>query len=205
MAEQRLGDRSIVVSPGYLHRGEQGWAGYRVHRARAAKLVASDNGFPNVLPSLREVDEPADGVSTVLGRHTPMPNYLLGPIRVAGWGGRRRDRPLLHGKLMVLGVLTWEEDDFGQEDRHFFPTSVWWGSANWTGAAAQHLEVGSWVEDQALARHATDFLSDVLMFSEPGESIEDAPTPSLMPIEYDDEASAEYAAEYGWQPGDQEW
>jgi hypothetical protein len=59
------------------------------------------------------------------------------------------------------------------------------------------------VADQELARHARDFVSSVIQFSESWESVAEDPEPDLVRIDYDFEALADYAAEWGpWEDPD---
>jgi hypothetical protein len=88
-------------------------------------------------------------------------------------------------------------DDFTHEDQHFFPSSVWWGSANWTTASANHLETGFWSRDHELAKHPREFVSDVIRFSERWETSSNEPAPVFSAVDYDTEAMAEYLAEFG--------
>jgi hypothetical protein len=149
-------------------------------------LTAADNGFPNVLPGLRE--RMPGGEVVVLGPSSPMPGYVVGPVRTVGMSGADSRKPLLHAKLLVLGYEMWGEDDFGHEHHWFKPTSVWWGSANWTGTSRSHLEMGVWSEDVALAREATAFLDDLIGFSEPLTSAAPNPEADLVAVDYDSEA-----------------
>src|SRR6266511_407703 len=108
----------------------------------AHRLAAANNGLPNVLPDLVDLAPAADGEPVVVGPHDEMPQRMLGPLRIAGWRVQYgRQAPLLHAKLLVLGALQWGEGEFGEEFQFFRGLSVWWGSANWTTASAQHLEV----------------------------------------------------------------
>jgi hypothetical protein len=166
----------------------------------AMRLMAAGNGFPNVTPDLVDMAPPEEAGNGLLGPEDEFPRYLLGPVRVAGW---RKKGPLLHAKILVLGTVLWAEDEVGRELQIFSPDSVWWGSANWTSESKNHLEVGSWVADQGLARDARDFVSSVIQFSESWESVAEDPEPDLVRIDYDFEALADYAAEWGpWEDPD---
>lgn len=138
-----------------------------------------------------------------------MPEHELGPVRVLGWRGKDAGKPLLHAKLLVLGELAHNiygpDDGYGIEVCQFEPQAVWWGSANWTESARSHLEVGFACDDPALAREAADFVADVIAFSEPADTACPGPEPNLVRAEFDDEAMAEYAAEFfsesDWEMG----
>ncbi|MGF1617585.1 MAG: hypothetical protein ACFCU2_07225 [Acidimicrobiia bacterium] len=140
-----------------------------------------------------------DGRATVLGPYSQMPEHELGPIRVLGWQGKERKKPLLHAKLLVLGELafvTYSPDDAPEFEKwEFTPQSVWLGSANWTRGSRSHLEVGFWSDDENLARHATWFIEDVMAFSEPAGSTCAGPEPNLVALDFDDEAMAAAARE----------
>jgi len=123
-------------------------------------------------------------IGCVLGPTSQEIQYGVGPLRVVGWLGDKR-KPLLHAKLLVVGRAVWEERHLGEhgeyteESLRFEPQSVWCGSANWTIAAPRHLEMGMWSDDPQLCEHATDFLDDLICFSEPHGSTSDDPDSDL--------------------------
>lgn len=51
--------------------------------------------------------------------------------------------------------------------------------------------------------HAKGFLTDLLSYSEPFGSQHLAPEPELGPYEFDNEAMADYAAEFDCEPDDE--
>jgi hypothetical protein len=163
------------------------------------RLVQDGNPFPNVLPELRWTLPGDGGRPTMLGPYSPLPQHDLGPVRLVGWNGNRPRKPLLHAKLLVLGVLDMEQcgpdDGMYVEELRFTPESVWCGSANWTDAARSHLEVGFWIDDRTLAAQAAGFVGEVLAFSEPVGSTCARPEPNLVRVEFDDVAMAEAALE----------
>ena len=59
--------------------------------------------------------------------------------------------------------------DYGSDERGWSSGRqvVWWGSANWTESSSDHLEVGFVSHDAELIDAATDFVADVIAFSEP--------------------------------------
>ena len=81
---------------------------------------------------------------------------------------------------------------------------MWWGSANWTNTAPAHLELGAWSTDPALVREATDFLGDLIAFSEPLGSTARDPEADLVRAEYDDAAMAEAMRDLEPEPWDDE-
>jgi len=124
----------------------------------------------------------------------------LGPIRVAGWR-RAIDgtaRPMLHAKMLVLGVTTYYEDDemFAGDVLRFHPKSTWMGSANWTQAARRHIEFGVWSSDVDLVQHNYAYLLSLLTFSEPRGASTIGPEPDLVSAVWDDDAFREYFAKH---------
>jgi hypothetical protein len=105
--------------------------------------------------------------SVIQRQRTPEPKRSLSlAVRVLGHRGDRE--PLPHAKLLVLGELKHWHDPWGEcSEPRFVPQTVWWGSANWTNWSQKHLEVGFVCDDPTLAQEATDFVADVIAFSEP--------------------------------------
>jgi hypothetical protein len=164
-----------------------------------ARLAQADCGFPNVLPGLRHrYRKDADGGPLGIDPHVPKWEHQLGPVRVTGGRGPTAGKRLAHAKLFLLGELFWADDnpDYGMhvEETFFEATSLWWGSANLTGPSA-NLEVGFWCDDPELLRWAVGFMDDLLAFSEPADSQCAGPEPNLLPVEWDEAAMREYAAE----------
>jgi hypothetical protein len=132
----------------------------------------------------------------------------LGPVRVAGWQRPPRGQPpapLLHAKMLVLGVTTLSEDEnTGEEVWRFEPKRTWLGSANWTVPAMEHFEFGIWGNDPDLVRRNLDALLDVLRFSEPWGSTHPGPQPELVEAEWaDDQEFIDYLAEWGPEEPDE--
>jgi hypothetical protein len=166
------------------------------------RLVTSfELGFPNVaLTQLAGLTPAVDGEALTVGPYTPreLTELDLGPVRVLGHRGRHGDdrKPLPHAKLLVLGELTHSHDPWGEcSEPRFEPQTVWWGSANWTNPSQTHLEAGFACDDPALVREATDFLAEVIAFSEPVGTTCAGPEPNLVRVEYDDAAMAAAAEE----------
>lgn len=147
-----------------------------------------------------------DGSPPVIGPSSGMmPPVDLGPVRVVGWrkADDGRPRPMLHAKLLVLGVATFQEDDeFGQEIFSFDPKTVWLGSANWTMAGRSHIEFGLWSTDPQLVERTFKYLESLLTFSEPRGSSTAGPEPQLVSAVWDNEAFYEYLAEHAPDPAD---
>lgn len=142
-----------------------------------------------------------DGKPPVIGPYGPMPGaeLVLGPVLAAGYlpGPGHRSPPLLHAKMLVLADV--DDLDYGDENdgTRLTPVKVWLGSANWTRAAAQHLEFGLWSSDPQLVRATLDFLRDVIRVAEPLHSTAASPTPQYVDAEWDDDAFREAARELG--------
>ncbi len=124
----------------------------------------------------------------------------LGPVRVAGWQ-RARDgsrRPMLHSKVLVLGVTTYYEDDemFAGDVLKFHPKTTWMGSANWTYASRRHIEFGLWSREPDLVRHNYEYLLSLLTFSEQRGAATIGPEPELVSAVWDNDAFREYLAEH---------
>lgn len=138
---------------------------------------------------------------TVIGPSGPAPgSWGVGPLCVAGWG--REGKPLLHAKVLVLCAhWRWEVDTgYGYliQDE-LTPMRFWIGSANWTRKSADHLEVGVWSDDEELCAHMLGAVASVVAFSEPFSADGPAsvvPNPAMVPIEWDDDACREAAAQY---------
>lgn len=161
-------------------------------------VTSSELGFPNVaLTQLAGVTPAVDGTPLIVGPSTPREatEHDLGPVRVLGHRGGDR-KPIPHAKLLVLGELTHFHYPWGEcSEPRFEPHTVWWGSANWTKRSQKHLETGFVCDDPALVREATDFVAEVIAFSEPVGTTCAGPEPNLVRVEYDDAAMAEAAGE----------
>ncbi|OMC26433.1 hypothetical protein A5738_02885 [Mycobacterium colombiense] len=122
-------------------------------------------------------------------------------MRVAGSRVRNdQHKPIAHAKLLVLGEIGVESfgPDFApdyDEECRFIPQRVWFGSANWTEAARNHLETGFACDDAQLVEEATSFIAEMIAFSEPVDSASVGPEPNLVQVEYDEDAIAQAAAE----------
>ena len=173
------------------------------------RLRNPEKALPNFsLSRLRDMAPSDSGRSApILGPYSQMPEHDLGPVRVAGWD-RNGNKPLLHAKILVLGHLVHNvygpDDCLGEEMLDFEPRTVWWGSANWTKLTRKHLELGFACDDADLVREATEFVSDVIAFSEPVDSVCVGPEPNLVGVEFDDAAMREALAERE-PPDDEDW
>lgn len=169
------------------------------YRKKIADYAENASGFRK--EALVELDDwgprGADGLTEVIGPWTRLPllSDPLGPVRVLGYRGDKT--PILHAKLLLLGVVYWLEDhEFLTERLVFRPQRLWWGSANFTTFSQSHLEIGTLTDDPGLIEHAYRYLLDIIRLSEPFHSQTLWPTPDLAEAEWDDAAFEEYVAEH---------
>jgi len=148
-----------------------------------------------------------EGNAPVVGPYDGLPDPTdLGPIRVVGWQKAvdGSARPMLHSKLLVVGVTTYYEDDemFAGHIPTFRPLATWMGSANWTYASRQQIEFGLWSHDQQLVDRNYRYLLSLLAFSEPRGASTVGPEPNLVSVVWDDDGFREYLAEHPDRFGD---
>jgi hypothetical protein len=172
-------------------------------RARFRDVLDRSPGFP--AKALHELEwllpHDDEGQIPIVGPSSPTPAVQLPALRSVGYrkvGGRLV--PILHAKLLLLGVLIWQEDeDYGSgEVLRFKPERLWVGSANGTRSSRSSLEFGCWLDDWKLLEVARRFLAQVLRHSEPFDPDADDMTPELVDPDFDDEAFAEAVAEREW-------
>jgi hypothetical protein len=181
---------------------------FRPHKlTRLQKVLDCGRGFPAAAFEGLETLMPLDdlGQPQIVGPYSPAPNHMFRPLRTLGYrrvGGKLV--PLLHAKLMLLGELTWMEDEeFGLGDiTRFQPRKLWIGSANGTFSSRFNLEIGCWQTQPELLSSAQDFLAQILANSEDLDPAADTMEPELAEPVYDDAAMAEAAAllddDYDW-------
>ena len=170
--------------------------------------------FPSeAVPGFHEEMGPVDDAGRPMvvdpGTLWPPRPPSIGPVRV--WGYRTQGpKPLAHTKLLVVGKVArfknyaWPEGGPG-EYQTFLPEAVWFGSANWTGrSATQHLEMGAFTTDPAFIEGCLDYVSRVVLESEPLGSKHPTKQPEMQPIEWDDEAFHDYFAEFVFRD-DEDW
>lgn len=153
------------------------------------------NGFPNAaISGLAGLIPANDGERVVVGPYTPreVVEHVIDPVRTLGWRDRKSDNPIVHAKMLVLGEIDWPtyETPYGTDEGspRYTPQTVWLGSANWTEGSANHLEFGIVSRDAELLEAATDFVADVIAFSEPLGSSCAGPEPNMLGYEVDDAA-----------------
>jgi hypothetical protein len=155
------------------------------------------------LPAFDTVLPRVDGQPAIIGpRDFPLEEYELGPVRVSGWRGEWD--PILHAKVAVCCEAWIGEDDFGYERSGISAVRAWIGSANWSDHSANHVELGAWIDDRELADRCLDFVGGVIRDSEPLDSNEPRPKPELAEADLDDDAFADYAAQFGFDDPDRQ-
>ncbi|MCP3811204.1 hypothetical protein NLX62_02460 [Mycobacteriaceae bacterium Msp059] len=158
------------------------------------------NGFPNAaISGLAGLVPARNGERVIVGPYTPreVVEHVIDPVRTVGWLKEAKDNPIVHAKMLVLGEISWPiyETPYGTDEGspRFTPRTVWMGSANWTGGSPYHLEFGIVSQDSELLSAATDFVADVIAFSEPLGSSCAGPEPNMLGYEVDDAAMWEAA------------
>jgi hypothetical protein len=168
-------------------------------RSEIERLTADGGGvLQRLLPNLEFWGPATEGGPPTIDPNSAVEFHEreLEPVRMFGWRKiGNRQVPILHAKLAVCCVAyTWEGEMGGWDDL-LSPLRVWMGSANWTRGSLRHLEFGAWTHDQALAKAALEFVTDVIRSSEPFDSTAVPPTPELVEGRWDNDAFAELAAE----------
>jgi len=170
-----------------------------------------ENGIPvpsEAISGFHEDMAPVDpmGNRLVVDPSTPWPPRppSIGPVRVWGYVASGRTKPLAHTKLLVLGTVSWFKNyswpEAGGEPEYerFDPELAWFGSANWTWpAAVEHLEMGAFTTDPEFVGGCYEYISRVVLESEPLGSGTLSKTPEMQPVEFDSKAFAEYFGEWG--------
>jgi hypothetical protein len=170
--------------------------------AAVRKLARHGNPLSGAyLPGFEELALPdANGAAPIITPHSgKLDPVQLGPVRVVGWQQAQGEkRPMLHSKLLVLGVTTHYEDDemFAGDILKFHPKVTWMGSANWSANSRRHVEFGMWSSDPALVQHNFDYLLSLVTFSEPRGVATVGPEPELVSAVWDDDSFREYFAEH---------
>jgi hypothetical protein len=173
------------------------------HRETVDQLCQDTTGIPQVfLPGFDGLAPLGPYGPAVIGAGSPWPiaDVTLGPARFAGWRPEKKgaQAPLLHSKLLVLGVAEageWDEDPGMGMNYKIAPKKAWLGSANWTEPSPTHLEFGVWTTDRGLVAATFDFMTDVIAFSEPLDTAATEPTPELVRAVWDDASVAEALAD----------
>ncbi len=148
-----------------------------------------------------------DGQPALIGPYDRPDDTVVPTIRTLGWRKTRNENvPIVHAKLALLGHLWWhDEDGLGMvtDVVGFSARRLWISSANFTRSSRHSLEFGFWTEEQSLLDGAERFLVLMMGSSEGVDPESDAFRPDLAPYEFDDEAMAEAAADFGWDAEDE--
>lgn len=173
-----------------------------------AELNQRTPGMPiRAFSALSGLAPTVDGRPALIGP-TDRPDQTVVPtVRTLGWRPAPGDIvPIVHAKLALLGHLWWhDEDELGYVDEviGFRARRIWISSANLTRASRRSLEFGFWTEEPSLLAGAERFLVKMMGSSEAVNPTTDAFEPDLAPYEFDDEAMADYAAEFGFGIADE--
>ena len=130
----------------------------------------------------------------MIGPYTPreVVEHIIEPVRILGWRSGRRN-PIIHAKMLVLGhgcvAGCYGHSDYGSDERLSSGRRQCGGSANWTENYSDHLEVGFVSHDAELIDAATDFVADVIAFSEPFDSDRAGPEPNMLGYEVESDAA----------------
>lgn len=138
-----------------------------------------------------------DGQARVVGPHDLMwtNRMRIGAVREVGFRKVGRQQvPLVHAKLALLGHYDRVDHPHGGRRDVFVADRLWIGSANFTTASRSSLEVGLWTSDTAVMEAAYRFLIRLIANSEPLGQGPNHPDPELVPVEFDDEEFAHWAA-----------
>jgi hypothetical protein len=146
-----------------------------------------------------------DGQPALIGPSDRPDETVVPTIRTLGWRKRSENVPIVHAKLALLGHLWWHDEDgtgMVADVIGFAARRLWISSANFTRSSRRSLEFGFWTEEQTLLDGAERFLVRLMASSEGVDPQSDAFRPDLAPYEFDDEAMADYAAEFGFRVED---
>jgi hypothetical protein len=159
-------------------------------------------GMPiRAFSSLSGLAPTVDGQPALIGPDDRPDDTVVPTFRTLGWRKRKENVPIIHAKLALLGHLWWHDEDgtgMVADVIGYAPRRLWVSSANFTRSSRRSLEFGFWTEEQTLLDGAERFLVQLMALSEGVDPESDAFRSDLAPYEFDDEAMADYAAEFGW-------
>ncbi|MFF8953533.1 hypothetical protein ACF09I_32725 [Streptomyces sp. NPDC014940] len=171
--------------------------------AKLSKLHPVADGENGMLASafaeLTGLDWQEKGRPKVIRPGTPMSDLMIPPLRTIGFRRKGPMVPILHTKIMLLGEMWWHDEDplGGVADViGFRPEQLWVGSANATHRSRSGLEFGMWLTDPQALQAAQKFLVQLMAHSEALDPDSDLFKPELLPVDFDNDAFAEYAAEH---------
>jgi hypothetical protein len=168
--------------------------------ARLRALNATTNGIElRALSGLGYKAPKIAGEPVVMGPYDTIdPDLTLPTFRTIGYRKIKKDVPIAHAKLALLGNICWTDEDpvGGVTDYVWFSAKrLWVSSANFTYSSRASLEFGYWTEDSQLMAGVERFLVNLIGVSEDLDAEADTPNPDLAEIEFDDAAMAQAAAE----------
>lgn len=179
--------------------------------AKLQELAQRSPGFPAyVFSELTGLAYRVEGNPLVVDPGTPIEDLKPAIPAVRSIGIRQIDRrlvPILHTKMVLLGHLWWHDEGlsgYPEDVIGFTSERLWLGSANATRSSRSNLEFGVWLDDLDLRNGAQRFLAQVMAHSESIDPDGDLFEPDLVEFEYDNAAFAEYLAEFGGDPLDDE-
>lgn len=178
-------------------------------RAQGVRDLAASGGlFQKAFPELHDL-VPGGGEPVMLGPGSPHwldaedddddPSLRIGGVREVGFR-KSGDRlvPIVHSKILLLGHMWWHDEHPSGDltDMYGFRAErLWVGSANFTKSSRGGLEMGLWTSEPDLMEAARHYLMALVAMSEPLGQGPDLLTPDLIPVQYDDDAFAEYLAD----------
>jgi hypothetical protein len=174
------------------------------------RVNAETPGLPiKAFPGLDGLAPRIGDQPVVVGPYDRVDDVEIPTIRTLGFRPRAGSKfvPLLHAKLALLGHFWWhDEDALGHvaDIIGFTPRRLWVSSANFTRASRNSLGVGYWTEEPALLKGMERFLVKLIASSE-GLDPDDDVRPQLLPVEFDDVAMAEGAADMDWDEADEDY
>ncbi len=180
---------------------------YRDSKFKRLETLAQSGGLAQgAYPELDELAPRVDGRARVVGPYSSTSDADIGAVRELGFRRvSQRLVPIVHAKILLLGWMGWTDEHpsgYAVEQLFFVPERLWIGSANFTSSSRHSLEMGMWTTDRELVLTARRWLLGLVAQSEPLRSPSDDLNPELLPVEYDDQAFADYLWEHRHEAGD---
>lgn len=159
-------------------------------------------GMPiGAFSQLSDLAPKVGGQPQVVGPYSVMDDFRIPTIRTIGFRSPTGYAPILHAKLALLGHLWWHDEHpsgVTMDIIGFDARRLWVSSANFTSGSRRSLEFGFWTENTEMMKGAERFLVKLMRYSESLDPTADAFDPERAPVEFDDQAMAEAAAEMQW-------
>ena len=150
-------------------------------------------------PALGGLAPKVDGTPALVGPSSPFDDFVVPTIRTLGFRKQGWNVPIVQRKLALLGHLWWhDEGPLGHVEDviGFTPRRLWVSSANFTRSSRGSLSLGIGRKNRAHRGHRATSQWTSMRFSEDLDPEADSPDPVLAPVDFDDAAMAEAAAEY---------